>query len=816
MPSIEITDELFQKLSLEATLTGRDIEEVIQDFFVKKRTSGFVWADVLQRLLVGCTIVNALHPDFPVIYVNAAFESMSGYKAHEVIGRNSRFLQNDDRDQPGIAELRHAIKNGLSCQTRLRNYRKDGTLFWNQVTITPIHDLAGKLTQYIGIHQDITEIVNMAEELKVREDQYKTITELMSDYAFSIRVEPDGTLINEWVTGAFEQITGFKLDDMGEKVSFDQTHPDDVERVLNELDQVLNNQPTTTEYRIKTAHEDYIWLRVSRTPVWDNAEGRVVRFLGASQDITSQKEAELALKESETRFRQMANNAPVMIWMADETRQCTYVNQIWLDFRGRTLEQEVGLGWTKGIHPDDVKQHAALFTTIFEKQDHFLIEYRLKRHDGVYRWIRDEGVPRFTGDGKFIGFVGSCVDVTEIKATQQELENRVNQQTAELREEVFRRKQAELELKHERDLLQNMILTSPSGIMLVDLDGKVKFASQHVDTILKVERKKLLDDTYMDVNWKVFTLYGDEITQDELPRAQVIKKKQPLYDQEMILEKEDGTKLVLSMNLAPLFNDKGEVSEIVMTIDDITMQKEWEASLQTALEHERQLNMLKSQFISTITHEFKTPLTVIRTSTHLLRQKADQMTKEDQLRRIDRIDDQVTRLNNMVDDIVQLNRTGSYGYQPEWDEVDLKKLINDIVDDLQAAYEERVIIKASIDLQGDPYYLLDHTLSNQIISNLLSNAIKYSHEGGEVHLNCHTDAQNIIIKVSDSGIGIPKSDQPFLFNDFFRARNVETRPGIGFGLTIVRQAVKALGGELLFESQENVGTTFTIILPIKT
>ncbi|MEQ8676131.1 MAG: PAS domain S-box protein [Aggregatilineales bacterium] len=815
MPTIEISDALYQKLQLKMALTQRSFDEVIDDRIGRQDDSQFpLLYDVLQSLPVGCTIVDAQQDDLPIIYANDAFVDITGYTQDEIIGRNCRFLQKDDRDQPGLTVIREAIKQQIACNTRIRNYRKDGTLFWNQLHIAPIQSASGTITHFIGIQQDVTEVVRLADDLTMRKARYRIITELMSDYAFSIGVQPDGTLINEWVSGAFEQITGFTLGNMGDVVSFKQTHPDDLERVKSELAHMLNNNKVTSEYRIKTAWDTYIWLSILRTPVWDEQEGRVVRFYGAARDITAQKETEASLKESEERFKLMANHAPVMIWMADGNYQCTYVNQVWLDFRGRTLEQELGTGWAEGIHPEDRERHIKLYREIFTNFQPFQIEFRLLRHDGVYCWVQNEGVPRFMDDGTFLGFIGSCVDVTEIKAMQEELEKRVNQKTAELREEVQRRQQAEVELKHERDLLQNMMLTSPSGIILVDLEGRVRFASQHVNTILKVEREILLDESFLNEHWKIYTLYGDLITRDDHPRRQVIKKKSPLYDQEMILEKENGEKLILSMNLAPILNDDNEVSEIVISLNNITLQKEWETGLKSALEKERQLNMLKSQFISTITHEFKTPLTIIGTSSYLLRAKADTISREDQHKRIDRIEEQVKRLNKMVDNIVELNRTGSFDYLLQLEEINLEECINGIVEDIRVAYEDRVKIIATFALSQTDC-LLDGTLLNQIISNLLSNAVKYSDLGGTVFINSTCESESLRISVSDNGIGIPKDDQQYLFNDFFRATNVENRPGIGFGLTVVRQAVKVLGGELDFESQEGVGTTFTVTLPMR-
>jgi PAS domain S-box-containing protein len=145
-------------------------------------------------------------------------------------------------------------------------------------------------------------------------------------------------------------------------------------------------------------------------------------LLVASSDITERVEAERALQESELRFRNMADTAPVMIWVSGEDKRCTYVNKRWVDFTGRSPELELGDGWTEGINPDDQARCWEVFATNFDQRTPFEMEYRLRRKDGVYRWVFDTGTPRFSADGKFLGFIGSCIDITERKESEVALQ----------------------------------------------------------------------------------------------------------------------------------------------------------------------------------------------------------------------------------------------------------------------------------------------------------------------------------------------------------------------------------------------------------
>jgi PAS domain S-box-containing protein len=138
-------------------------------------------------------------------------------------------------------------------------------------------------------------------------------------------------------------------------------------------------------------------------------------------DVAERKRAELVLRESESRFRRMADTAPVMIWLSGSDRQCTYVNKPWLDFTGRPLEGELGDGWSESVHADDLGRCMDTYTQAFEARREFRMEYRVKRFDGAYRWVLDTGVPRFKPDGTFEGYIGSCVDVTDQKEAMDAL-----------------------------------------------------------------------------------------------------------------------------------------------------------------------------------------------------------------------------------------------------------------------------------------------------------------------------------------------------------------------------------------------------------
>jgi PAS domain S-box-containing protein len=153
--------------------------------------------------------------------------------------------------------------------------------------------------------------------------------------------------------------------------------------------------------------------------------GAVVGGIGVVRDVTDRRLAEEQLRETEMRFRNMADVSPVLLWMSEPDGLCTFFNQTWLTFTGRTLEQEWGVGWAEGVHFEDFQRCMDCYSEAFSERRVFEMEYRLRRADGAYRWVLDHGAPRYTPDGVFAGFIGSCVDITERRAAEAELRQAV-------------------------------------------------------------------------------------------------------------------------------------------------------------------------------------------------------------------------------------------------------------------------------------------------------------------------------------------------------------------------------------------------------
>ena len=200
-----------------------------------------------------------------------------------------------------------------------------------------------------------------------------------------------------------------------------RVHPDDRDLVSRAFaDASQNRKPYFAEFRVLRDDQTARWI-TARGEFYYSANGEPIRMLGMATDVTDTKLLEQQVRESEQRFRLLANTAPMMIWTTGTDKLCDYVNQPWLDFTGRTFEQEVGDGWAEGIHSEDALDCLSAYSKAFDNREQFQMEYRLRRNDGEYRWIFDRGVPRFNADGSFAGYIGCCIDVTERKRAEETL-----------------------------------------------------------------------------------------------------------------------------------------------------------------------------------------------------------------------------------------------------------------------------------------------------------------------------------------------------------------------------------------------------------
>lgn len=274
------------------------------------------------------------------------------------------------------------------------------------------------------------------EALRYSEDRHRRLSAQTSDWYWE--QDEEHRLVHSsnevWAGFGFNQraVIGLRRWEIG-GVQYDPA-------VWNEhIDRLNRHVPFRDfEYAMRLPDGELHWASITGEPVFDK-QGKFTGYLGTGTDITARKKAELAVAESEARFRLLADNAPVMIWLADEEGARTYLNQTWLNFTGLPLEPQVGYGWLQSVHPEDAVRIERTIQNAVHEPDLVQMEYRLRYHDGSYRWVESTAVPRFARDRSFLGFIGSVTDIHERKrlaleltALNQTLEERVQERTREL------------------------------------------------------------------------------------------------------------------------------------------------------------------------------------------------------------------------------------------------------------------------------------------------------------------------------------------------------------------------------------------------
>jgi PAS domain S-box-containing protein len=263
------------------------------------------------------------------------------------------------------------------------------------------------------------------------------------------------------------------------------------------------------------------------------------------RNINEAKHREEALLESEARFRSMADSAPVMLWISGTDALCTFFNQTWLDFTGRTLAQEMGNGWAEGVHADDYQRCLDTYLSAFKAHQPFTMEYRLRRADGAYRWVLDTGTPRFTPDGNFAGYIGSCIDIT------------VN-------------KEAEVALQKYADQFQELYNHAPCGYHSLDKEGTMVLVNETELDMLGYTREELIGKKFTDL----VTTESLKTFQENFPQFQ---QHGWVRDLQFQMIRKDGTLLPVSLNSTAVKDAQGNYLMSRSTILDITDRKRVEA-----------------------------------------------------------------------------------------------------------------------------------------------------------------------------------------------------------------------------------------------
>lgn len=349
------------------------------------------------------------------------------------------------------AEIAESIKERRpGWQAEYRMFRADtNALRWIYAKARFFFDEAGKPTRMLGVNMDVTDRKQADAARQDTELRLSGIVNSAMDAIITVDENQRIILFN----AAAEKMFGYAVSEMvGQSV--DRLIPEQYRKAHREHLVTFGKTGITNRamgrlgpiYGRKSDGSDFP-IEASISQVTTKGEQIYTVIM---RDITERKRAEEALRTSEAQFRNMADTAPVLMWMSGPNKLCTYFNQVWLQFTGRTIEEELGNGWAEGVHADDLAHCLDMYNQAFDAREPFKMEYRLRAANGEYRWLYDCGTPRLSTDGEFMGYIGSCIDITDRKSAE-ELIQKANTELNELKNQLHAENmilQEEIKLAH--------------------------------------------------------------------------------------------------------------------------------------------------------------------------------------------------------------------------------------------------------------------------------------------------------------------------------------------------------------------------------
>jgi len=353
-----------------------------------------------------------------------------------------------------LASVQKALNTGAPVEEEWRVTWPDGSIHWIFARFQAVTDSTGAPLKLTGINIDITNRKVTEEALRESQARLAGVIGSAMDAIVSIDRNQRIVLFNNAAEKMFgceeREVLGQPLDRFIPE-QFRETHSEHV-RAFGDSNITKRSMGSPGSIYGRRIDGEQFPIEASISQLELHGQKFYTVIL---RDITKRQQAVEALRESEERFRNMADAAPVMIWISGIDKLCYYFNRQWLDFTGRTMEQEIGNGWAEGMHPEDLARCLQIYSDSFDRREQFTMEYKLLRADGQYRWVIDIGTPQFSVTHKFLGYIGSCIDITERKEAEKSLAN-LSGQLIRAREDECARIAREL---HD-DVNQRMALVS--------------------------------------------------------------------------------------------------------------------------------------------------------------------------------------------------------------------------------------------------------------------------------------------------------------------------------------------------------------------
>ncbi|MCG8366203.1 MAG: PAS domain S-box protein, partial [Pseudanabaenales cyanobacterium] len=829
--------ELLQSRNAELE---RQVEERTQELQQQKIALRQERNFVSAILSVADALVVVMDRQGRIVRFNQACERISGYRSDEVVGQYiwDLFLipENIELVKAIFAELR--VKQ-IPIQSENYWVTRDGhrrLIAWSDSVIA---DPQGEVEYIIGTGIDITDrkqaeealqelnqeleviveertkILSQANRQLLREIvERKQVSEVLRESQAQLQDLFDNandlmqsiSLIDNrfiYVNRAWRETLGYSEDEIKQLSISDILHPDCRQNYLQILDQLgagTLKRIERIEVTYLTKNGDAVLLAGGVNCRY--SEGRPVATRSIFRDVTAQKQAQQALQESEAKHRALLNDASDAILQADTQGNLIEANRNAEMLLGLT-QAEICQMTVAQIHPPQEQER---LLTAF---DHILLKGSGRVQDTLV--LRNDGaiIP--------VDITSSVIKYSGKRVVQSIIRD------------ISDRKQAEHSLRESQQFMQSVADSSPNILYIYDL---VEYRNLYTNREITHQLGYSPEDIQaMGSNFLQHLVHPEDLERVNQHFAAISHAVDgEVMEVEYRIRHVDGQWHWFNSRDTIFKRDpEGQVQQYIGTAQDIserkrseTKRRQAEENIRNALAKEKELNDLKSRFVSMTSHEFRTPLAVIASSAGILKDFSHKLDEAKKQKHLQTIQTYVKHTTQLLDDILLINKAeaGKLAFEPG--PLDLAVFCRGLVDDLQISAPNHQL-NLTIHTVNHPIkqthpieVCVDKKLLRQILTNLLSNSVKYSPEHSLVSLDLRIESNLAVFQVKDKGIGIPPEDLPKLFESFHRAQNVGNIQGTGLGLSITQKCAELHGGHIKVSSEVGVGTTFTVIIPFHT
>jgi PAS domain S-box-containing protein len=496
-------------------------------------------------------------------------------------------------------------------------------------------------------------------------------------------------------------------------------------------------------------------------------------------------------EECEERFNKIFELTSAPSKVIDPQLRIVRVNQAIVDLMGYSKEEIEGTRILEYACPEYVKHWHELQEALWSRElPFFKLDACLFRKDGSVVWVNVTTI-LFKDHGETFGF--TVFDDITYRKEFEESEKK-------LKEALSRSERSQGALRRSEQHIARILETMAEGVVTIDLDGKITYANKMAQKIFGLKENQLLERTFYDTQWHNLKVDGTPLQQTEHPISVMMKTGAQVYDQEYAIQPPLGDKLYISINAAPIRDERGALIGGICTFMDVT--------------NRRKVTQQKDDFISVASHELKTPLTTLKATLQILtkmHEDAADNKRAMQSSMFAQANRSLDKVNTLVADLLNASRLNEGQLKLDKKQFNLAQLINDCCENVKIAGGYEVKIEGDTDLRvyADPDRI------DQVLVNFVNNAVKYAPQSKVIVVQIEKLTDTARISVTDAGPGIPPNKQQQLFNRYYRVDTSGFQySGLGLGLYINAEIIKRHGGEIGVTSEVGKGSTFWFTLPL--